>query len=214
MTSPLDAITWPVHTRRLTLRPAVAADAESVWRYRRLEEVARWLTSAPGTFEDFRQHFEDPARLAKTVLVELDGVVVGDLMVAVEDAWAQADVAEQAVGVQAELGWCLAPDHQGRGYASEAVAALLHICFESLGLRRVVANCFADNEASWRLMERLGMRRELYAVRESLHRSGEWLDAMGYALLAEEWREGSTARDAQADAQAGAQASIASASTS
>jgi RimJ/RimL family protein N-acetyltransferase len=77
-----------------------------------------------------------------------------------------------------------------------------------------VANCFADNEASWRLMERLGMRRELYAVRESLHRSGEWLDAMGYALLAEEWREGSTARDAQADAQAGAQASIASASTS
>jgi RimJ/RimL family protein N-acetyltransferase len=36
-------------------------------------------------------------------------------------------------------------------------------------------------------MERLGMRRELHAVRESLHRSGEWLDGFGYALLAEEW---------------------------
>ena len=48
--------------------------------------------------------------------------------------------------------------------------------------------CFADNEPSWRLMERVGMRRELYAVRESLHRSGAWLDGLGYALLADEWR--------------------------
>ena len=48
--------------------------------------------------------------------------------------------------------------------------------------------CFADNVPSWRLMERLGMRREEYAVRDSLHRSGEWLDGMTYALLADEWR--------------------------
>ena len=52
----------------------------------------------------------------------------------------------------------------------------------------MTANCFAANDASWRLMERVGMRRELYTVRESLHRSGEWLDGMGYALLADEWR--------------------------
>jgi len=36
-------------------------------------------------------------------------------------------------------------------------------------------------------MERLGMRREVHAVKESLHRSGEWMDGMSYALLAEEW---------------------------
>jgi RimJ/RimL family protein N-acetyltransferase len=53
----------------------------------------------------------------------------------------------------------------------------------------VTANCFAGNEASWRLMERVGMRRELHTVRESLHRSGEWLDGLGYALLADEWRD-------------------------
>ncbi len=40
---------------------------------------------------------------------------------------------------------------------------------------------------SWRLMERVGMRRELHAVRESLHRSGRWLDTVGYAILDEEW---------------------------
>jgi len=106
----------------------------------------------------------------------------------VSDAWAQAEVVEQARGVQAELGWALHPDHAGQGYATEAVRELIRICFEDLGLRRVTAGCFADNEASWRLMERVGMRREQYAVAESLHRSGAWLDGLGYALLADEWR--------------------------
>jgi len=52
----------------------------------------------------------------------------------------------------------------------------------------VRADCFADNEASWRLVERVHMRREQHTVRESLHRSGEWLDVLGYALLAEDWQ--------------------------
>jgi len=190
MTSRLAEITWPLRTERLTLRPAIAADIEALWQVRRIESVSRWLTFAPETGEDFRKKFEDPERLARTLVVELDGVVIGDLMVAIEDAWAQTEVAEQAKGVQAELGWCLDPRFQGRGYATEAVSALIRICFEVLSLRRVTANCFADNEASWRLMERVGMRRELYTLRESLHRSGEWLDGMGYALLADEWRAG------------------------
>ncbi|MPV36280.1 GNAT family N-acetyltransferase [Georgenia subflava] len=187
--SPLAAVAWPVHTDRLAIRPATPADAEATWRYRRLEVVNRWLTRAPETFEAYRVQFEEPASLAKTLVVELDGVVVGDLMVAVEDAWAQAEVAEHARGVQAELGWSLHPDYAGRGYATEAVRELLRICFADLRLRRVTANCFAANEPSWRLMERLGMRRELYTVRESLHRTDGWLDGMGYALLADEWGE-------------------------
>ena len=64
----------------------------------------------------------------------------------------------------------------------------MQICFDDLELRRVTAMGFADNEASWRLMERVGMRRELHAVADALHRSGKWLDSFGYALLAEEWR--------------------------
>lgn len=90
--------------------------------------------------------------------------------------------------MQAELGWVLHPDYAGHGYATEAVHALIRICFEDLRLRRITANCFADNVSSWRLMERVGMRRELATVRDSLHRSGRWLDGFGYALLADEWR--------------------------
>jgi RimJ/RimL family protein N-acetyltransferase len=57
----------------------------------------------------------------------------------------------------------------------------------------VTALCFADNDASWRLMERIGMRREQHTVAESLHRDGAWLDGYGYALLADEWRAERTA---------------------
>jgi RimJ/RimL family protein N-acetyltransferase len=177
-----------VHTERLTLRPATSDDVEATWGFRRLEVVSEWITRAPRTLVDYREQFEDPERLAKTLVIELDGEVIGDLMIAFDDAWSQAEVAEQAEGVQAELGWVVHPDHAGRGYATEAVRELLRLCFEGLGLRRVTANCFADNESSWRLMERVGMRREVYTVKDSLHRSGEWLDGIGYALLAEEWR--------------------------
>ncbi len=187
MASKLQKIAWPVRTRRLLLRPAVEADVDATWRYRRIDTVSRWITSAPTSREEYRAKFEDPDRLAKTLVIELDGQVIGDLMVAIEDAWSQAEVAAQARGVQAELGWSLDPECQGRGYATEAVEALIRLCFEDLGLRRVTANCFADNETSWRLMERLGMRRELHTRRESLHRSGQWLDGLGYALLADEW---------------------------
>jgi RimJ/RimL family protein N-acetyltransferase len=188
MGSPLDAVTWPVRTARLSLRRTTPDDLEATWEYRGLAEVGRWLTSASSTVDEYRATFEDPERLAMLLVVELDGAVIGDLMVKVGDAWAQAEVKEQARGVQAELGWVIHPDHTGHGYASEAVRELLRLCFDELHLRRVTADCFADNEASWRLMERVGMRREVHTLQESLHRSGRWLDGLGYALLADEWR--------------------------
>jgi RimJ/RimL family protein N-acetyltransferase len=105
-----------------------------------------------------------------------------------EDAWAQTEVADRARGAQAELGWVLDPARTGRGYATEAVHELLRYCFEDLAVHRVSADCFLGNIASWRLMERVGMRRETHAVEESLHRSGRWLDTVRYAVLDEEWR--------------------------
>lgn len=188
MSRGIDDVEWPVRTLRLTIRPAVPGDVEPTWGFRRLPSVGQWMTSSPSSLEEYRGQFEVPDRLAKTLIIELDGVVIGDLMLAIEDAWSQTEVKDRARGVQAELGWCLSPEYGGHGYATEAVIELMRICFDDLGLRRVKADCFADNLASWRLMERVHMRRELHTVRESLHRSGRWLDGLGYALLAEEWR--------------------------
>jgi RimJ/RimL family protein N-acetyltransferase len=188
MGTPLDPVPWPVRTDRLTLRPATGDDVEATWAYRRLPEVSRWLTSESTIVEEYTARFTDSDRLARSLVVELDGDVIGDLMVKLGDALAQAEVEEQARAVQAALGWAFHPGHARHGYATEAVRELLRVCFDDLHLRRVTADCFADNEASWRLMERVGMRREISTVRDSLHRSGEWLDGLGYALLADEWR--------------------------
>ncbi|WP_229073248.1 GNAT family N-acetyltransferase [Actinoplanes sp. DH11] len=188
MNTGLAVLTWPVHTGRLTLRPATAGDADATWPFRCREDVSRWLTRASATLDEHRTWFAAPDNLDKTLVVEREGAVIGDVMLKIEDAWAQAEIAERARGMQAELGWVLHPEHAGHGYATEAVRELLRLCFEDLGTHRVTATCFAANKASWRLMERVGMRREFYTVRDSLHRSGEWLDCVGYALLADEWK--------------------------
>lgn len=188
-------LTWPAHTERLTIRRFEAGDVDALWEYRRLEPVSRWMSSLQTNRDDFARKTLEPDRASKTLVIELDGVVIGDLMLDVVNAWAQAEVADGAKGVQGEIGWCLSPDHAGHGYATEAVRELLRIAFDGLGLRRLEANCFAVNERSWRLMERVGMRREGYMVGESLHRSGEWHDAMMYALLADEWRAPSPASE-------------------
>ena len=191
MTSAATGLDWPFTTERLALRPAVAADLVTMFGYRGQASVTQWMTSHPADLAEFEAQIAP--KLDSTVVIERDGVLVGDLYVAIGDAWSQAEVKERAVGVQAEIGWCLDPAHTGHGYATEAVRELLRIAFEELGLHRVFAQCFAANEASWRLMERLGMRREQHTKKESLHRSGEWMDGMMYALLAEEWRAGAGA---------------------
>ncbi len=191
MSRSLADLEWPFTTERLSLRPAVATDLAPMFGYRRQESVARWMTAQPADEAALAAHIGD--KIDRTLVIERDDALVGDLYVAIDDAWSQAEVRDSAQRTQAEIGWCLDPAYAGQGYATEAVAGLLGIAFDGLGLRRVYAQCFADNERSWRLMERLGMRREQHTKKDSLHRSGEWLDGMMYALLAEEWRVGAVA---------------------
>lgn len=185
---------WPIRTARLEVRRCIAADLDAVWEFRRLPEVNKWLGRAPDTIEAFREAYAEPQRLSTMFAIDLlpeeahaRPVLIGDVMVRIEDGWAQAEAAEQARAVQAELGWVLHPEYVGQGYATEAIRGVIDTCFGPLGLRRVHAGCFAANEPSWRLMERLGMRREESSRKTALHRSGEWMDGLNYALLAEEW---------------------------
>ncbi|MCI1019821.1 GNAT family N-acetyltransferase [Microbacterium sp. C5A9] len=193
MTTPPHTDVWPIRTERLQIRPMTPTDIDAMWEWRRLPEVNRWLGLAPTTIEAFRERYLDPDRLSAMHIVELlgengDPTPIGDVMIRIGDGWAQLEVAEEAKGVEAELGWVLDPGYTGRGYATEAIRAVIDVCVGPLGLRRVHAGCFADNEPSWRLMERLGMRREEFSRKTALHRSGEWLDGMNYGILAEEWR--------------------------
>lgn len=129
----------------------------------------------------------DDASSTTHVMVLLASEIIGHIMIMPRDSWAQMDVADQAKSLEAELGWMFDPAHAGQGYATEAVRAVASLCFTTLRVRRIHAGCFADNTASWRLMERLGMRREQHSRASALHRDGTWHDGLTYALLREEW---------------------------
>lgn len=187
MTLSLDDVSWPVRTERLTLRRATPADAGETWSYRIDPAVAAWTTRLVVDREQYREWYATPEWLDTRLVVEREGVLVGELGLEIKDGWAQVEVSDRAVGTEAEIGWIIAPQYQGQALGTEAVEALLAICFEQLGVRRVTAGCFADNEPSWRLAERVGMRREGHKVRDSLHRDRGWLDGFEYGLLAEEW---------------------------
>jgi hypothetical protein len=73
-------------TDRLTLRPTTPDDLEATWQFRRLENVSRWLTRAPATLEEYRPPFEDADSLAKSLVIQLDNEVIGDLVLQVDDA--------------------------------------------------------------------------------------------------------------------------------
>lgn len=192
MSGAVDGLQWPIRSERLTIRPATPEDIAPTWAYRRRPDVVEWLPRSASSLDSYASAFVESPRLERTLIIEHEGEVVGDLYLHVHDAWAQAEVATDGAGAVAEVGYVLHPEHGGRGLATEAVEALVDACFSGLGVHRVQASCIADNVASWRLMERLGMRREGHGVSETLHRSRGWLDGYHYAVLADEWRRSRT----------------------
>lgn len=179
---PLDDLSWPVRTERLTLRRGRPDDAAAVFAYRSLGEVGRWLTRIQTDPHAWEENWAQ--RLSTTVVAECGGELIGDMRLVIQDAHAQGEVQPRAVGVEAELMWAFDPDWRGQGYATEAVACLIRLAFDELGLRRLVAFCFSDNTPSWRLMERVGMRREGHSRASTLHRDGTWKDFLSYGLIA------------------------------
>lgn len=175
---------FPLRTERLCLSPFTAQDLAEVWEYWRLPETTQWMSRR---YEEPEQLYDRwlPQGSKFTVRRRTDGVLVGDVGAQLQDGWAQQEAADQARGTLVELDWTLAPAHRGHGYAREAVQALMRLVAE-LGVRAMEAGCFAENTSSWRLMEDLGMRREMHGVRSSLHRDLGWRDGLRYGLLAEE----------------------------
>ncbi len=89
----------------------------------------------------------------------------------------------------AEIGFTLAPEHQGHGYATEAVHRLLHYLLIERGKHRVSATCDDRNTRSVAVLERVGMRREGHLL-ESTWSKGEWTSDLLYAVLRREWPAG------------------------
>ena len=87
---------------------------------------------------------------------------------------------------RAEAGYWLGEPYWGRGYATEALGALLAFAFMTLDLNRTGARHFGPNPTSDRVMEKCGMRRE-GVLREYILKNGAFEDAVCCGILKSEW---------------------------
>ncbi|HEX8866781.1 MAG TPA: GNAT family N-acetyltransferase [Lentzea sp.] len=176
---------YPIKTDRLVLRPFEPGDLDDLHAYRANPEVCRYLYGEPATIEESEQRLEKSLTAGElteegqwlVLAVCLDGKVIGDVVL----KW----VSES--DQQGELGYVFNPEFTGKGYAREASEEMLRIGFEELKLHRIIAQCDPRNEPSWRLMERLGMRREAHFRHNEIFK-GKWGDLFVYAMLEEEYR--------------------------
>jgi RimJ/RimL family protein N-acetyltransferase len=175
----------PIRTPRLVVRAMERRDVTRFTAYRNDPEVARYQDWELPYTRDHAHALLDslegvagplPDEWVQLAIEDADGVLVGDLAVWLDHT------AELAM-----IGYTLAPDSQGRGYATEAVGAVVDRLFEHLGLHRVAATLDPANLASARLLERLGFRYEGRGIAAAQVR-GEWLDDDRYAVLADERR--------------------------
>lgn len=170
----------PIHTERLTIRMYVSTDAPAVYRMSADAGLMHYFHGSTMTWEETQAHVDahtgDTATSFALVLRE-SGAVIGQLNF---HLWHQPRTYE--------LGWIIQRDHHGQGFATEGAAALRDYAFGTLAAHRIIATAQPENPASWRVMEKLGMRREAH-FRQCIHRGGDvWWDEYFYAMLDSEWQ--------------------------
>ena len=170
----------PMTTDRLVLRPYLPSDAPATYRYYRRPDVVQWVPWEPWTMSETEARVRQ--RCSRTTLEQFGSVL--SLVVTYEDVlvgdvclWPTDDTLQ--VG---EMGWAFDPAHHGRGFATEAVRALIGTAFGPLGMHRVVARVDPRNAPSLNLCRRVGMATEGRLRRHS-RLKGEWVDSVLFGLL-------------------------------
>jgi RimJ/RimL family protein N-acetyltransferase len=173
-----------IATDRLLLRKLEINDRDDFFTYRSLPEVYEYQSFMPkdlAEVDDFIRNNQSNPNMPNTwfqlALIKRDGdVLIGDIGIHfLED------------NAQVEIGYTLAPSYQGKGYASEALKAVINYLFFDLKKHRISASVDPNNIKSIRLLEKLGMRKEAHFIKS--YRMGDvWLDDCVYAMLKEEWK--------------------------
>lgn len=175
----------PIHTDRLLIRRLELSDAEAFWTYKQMPEAVRYQSWRPKSLGEVEQFIEDmqsvqpctPDTWLQVAVYLIDcGTMIGDV-----------GLHFLADPEQMEIGYTISPHHQRKGYATEAIRAILGYLFDTLGKHRVTASLDPRNTASAAVLEKLGFRLEAH-FRKSYFMDGEWCDDWVYAMLREEWQ--------------------------
>lgn len=175
-------------TERLTLREFREDDWPALHDIESRQDVARYQDFAPRTPDESRAYVRDsiagarqqPRQTFDLAMTLTEGdVLIGRIGLGITDPEIR----------EAVLWYTLHPARWGCGFTTEAARAMVDAGFGELGLHRIWADCDPANVASWRVLEKIGMRREGCLV-ENAFIKGEWVDSLIYAILAREWPPG------------------------
>ena len=170
-------------TDRLILRNYQIDDVSDFYEYMSLEFTALHEDFEPYSLEKsedtVKQRLNNDRYLA--VVLKGNGKVIGDLTYREED-YGTYDIA-----------YDFNEKYGKKGYATEACKALVNHIFEVENARRLYAGVNEGNENSWRLLERLGFRREAYCIEDVSFKKDEngnpiYINSYYYALLRREWQ--------------------------
>jgi RimJ/RimL family protein N-acetyltransferase len=174
-------------TERLLLREFTENDWHTVFAY---QSDPRYLRYSPWTHrlreqverlvQDFIrwQHEQPRCQYQLAIVLQTTHVLIGTCGIRMAMAHAQ----------EAELGSELHPDYWGHGYATEAAWSMLAFGFHTLPLQRVWVQCLAEDVASVRVLERLGMRPERCQRQQHTWMQNRWWDRVAYTIDKTAWR--------------------------
>jgi RimJ/RimL family protein N-acetyltransferase len=184
-------------TARLTLRPFTQSDAAALFRIFSDDEVVRfWSVGAWTDIVQAEKMIDEAIAAYRDGGLSRYAIVLRDT--------------DELIGIcnlrgffeqnrRCELGYALGSTYWGRGYAFEALEALLGHAFSALDMNRIEADIDPRNDASARLLEKLGFRQEGYMPeRWIVH--GEKADTAFYGLLKRYWDDRAPSRSSVAAA--------------
>jgi [ribosomal protein S5]-alanine N-acetyltransferase len=180
----MNGLDLPMRTARLEMRDFRPDDSDAVFAYASDPEVTRHMFYEPRDEAETREYLrrmlaiqaEQPRRAWEVAIIRrADGRLIGACDLTLEG------------DAEGDLGYILARQVWGQGFATEAAAALVREGFTTLGLRRIFATCEIGNLGSMRVLEKAGLRhaRILQRCKEA---KGRWWDMHLYELRREEWR--------------------------
>ena len=173
-------------SKNIYLRPATKADYPVIKVYRQDPENCRYIRPPESDEETMEivMQLSKPWNLASghwnglVICLQEDDTLVGEVVFRIED-WEHQ---------RAEIGYRLSERAAGRGICTEAASLLIDYIIKELGFFKIVAKCDPRNISSYRVMEKLGFKREAF-FKDHYLMGDEWTDQYDYGLLASNWQE-------------------------
>lgn len=175
-------------TNRLKIRQVYMSDKEALFSYRSDPETFKYLSFIPREISDVEAFINESAKridisgtwFQLIILLKDSNKVIGDIGLHFLDT--------DPENKQVEIGYTLNPSYRNKGYAFEALTEIIDFLFQDLEKHRITASIDPQNEASIKLLEKLGFRKEAH-FKKSLFFHGKWVDDLVYAVLSEDWNK-------------------------